>query len=168
MSQNNFFSHSWTSKKTVYAIVRVDGGSGRKPSTISIKDGPICANKTVDDEIIDCAGEVLLPGLIDFYVNLLHSGHLEQLCQAGQTLSEAAVGQMADEKRVAIPTVTMVQYEIHSARSSFWLLFKTSTDQRSRFCQWWKTAVSNGLLKGTRFGCGHVSGWRDYPCLDGR
>ena len=73
-------------KKTILTNVRVfDGERVCEPNAVSIDGAFIGAGETAADEIIDCGGAVLLPGLIDAHVHLLHAGHLEQLCQAGVT-----------------------------------------------------------------------------------
>ena len=62
-----------------------DGQRVCEPGTIII-DGPVIGTDATDvHQIIDGRGGVLLPGLIDAHVHLLHTAHLEQLCQAGVT-----------------------------------------------------------------------------------
>ena len=86
MQQRGPSSESETREKIAIINVRVfDGHRVCEPGTIIIDGSLIGADATGAHKIIDGQGGVLLPGLIDAHVHLLHTAHLEQLCQAGVT-----------------------------------------------------------------------------------
>jgi|CZKT01.1.fsa_nt_gi imidazolonepropionase-like amidohydrolase len=74
-----------TAGKTALTNVRVfDGRQLLPPGTVMIEAGRIVAD-SAGARIVDCAGGVLLPGLIDAHVHLSGPQTLDQLCGFGVT-----------------------------------------------------------------------------------
>ena len=83
----SFSQHTCSARSQKIALTNVrvfDGHRLCEPGTVVI-DGAQIGNDSAGAHEIDGQGGILIPGLIDTHVHLLHAGHLEQLSKYGVT-----------------------------------------------------------------------------------